>query len=192
MDFSNREVPLEAIPRAEEVRWRRLDPRYRRRLQASGVFAALQLAVAGGVVELLRFLGATPVSRFPDWVPIAIWALAACLVLRALLWPRVSVPRMAYAVRERDVLYRRGVFRRVVEAVPFNRIQHSMTGSGFLDRRFGLAWLSVNTAGDDLEIPGLAAETAERLRRFILNQIGSEPEDEPGPGAPAEDDGDRA
>ena len=57
-----------------------------------------------------------------------------------------------------------------------NRIQHVEKSSTPLDRRFNLATLQIFTAGGtggDLKIHGLPARTAEKLRFFILEKIGS-------------------
>ena len=58
----------------------------------------------------------------------------------------------------------------------FNRIQHVERSSTPLDRRFRIANLQLYTAGGsggDLRIQGLPERTAEKLRAFILEKIGS-------------------
>ena len=96
-------------------------------------------------------------------------------------WPLVSVPKKGYAIRERDIIYKSGVFWRTVTAIPFNRIQHVEKSSTPLDRRFQLASLQIFTAGGsggDLKIHGLSAKKTEKLRFFILEKIGSSIEQE--------------
>ena len=91
-------------------------------------------------------------------------------------WPFVSVPRRGYVVRDRDIIFKSGVIWRSVTAIPYNRVQHVETSSTPLDRRFSLANLQIFTAGGsggDLKIPGLAADTAERLRTYILEKVGA-------------------
>ncbi|MYJ74979.1 MAG: PH domain-containing protein, partial [Gammaproteobacteria bacterium] len=51
---------------------------------------------------------------------------------------------------------------------------HAETGSGPMDRRFGLARLTVFTAGSaggDLRIDGLGVDLAEQLRRYIVGRL---------------------
>ena len=84
-----------------------------------------------------------------------------------LAWPLLSVPKRGYVVRDKDILFRKGVVWRSVTAVPFNRIQHVETSNTPLDRKFDLATLQLFTAGGssgDLKIDGLAARVAEQLR----------------------------
>ena len=88
----------------------------------------------------------------------------------------ISVPKKGYAVRDKDIVYKSGVFWRSVTTIPFNRIQHVEKSSTPLDRKFNLATLQLFTAGGtggDLNIHGLPAKTAEKLRTFILNKVGS-------------------
>ena len=98
------------------------------------------------------------------------------LVVPLFAWPLISVPKKGYAVRDKDILYKSGVFWRTVTAIPFNRIQHVEKSSTPLDRKFNLASLQLFTAGGsggDLQIHGLPARAAEKLRVFILDKIGS-------------------
>lgn len=178
--FANHQVPPEALPDVEELDWRPLHPRFVRRLQVgtairtsafAGIGAGAHYAAAtGGLAALLR---AAP------WLPAIVWSALAALSLWALAWPMIAVPRHDYAVRDRDILYRSGVLWRSVRAIPFNRVQHTKTDSAPLDRRFGLANLSVFPAGGGgHKIRGLGRETAERLRAFVSARIEAETGDE--------------
>jgi membrane protein YdbS with pleckstrin-like domain len=71
-----------------------------------------------------------------------------------------------YAEREEDLLVRRGVLVRRVSVVPYGRMQYVDVTAGPLDRRLGLARVTLHTAAaaSDASIPGLPAEEATRLR----------------------------
>lgn len=174
--FPNAQVPTESLPHAEHVDWQPLHPRFARRLQAGvllrvlvfgGIGAGLHYGVAtGGMAVLIR---AAPL------LPTVVWAVFGVISLWALAWPAIAVPYRGYAVRDRDILYRSGVLWRSVRAVPFNRIQHTKTDNTPLDRRFGLANLSVFPAGGGAhKIRGLGAETAEQLWVFVSARIEAE------------------
>ena len=62
-----------------------------------------------------------------------------------------------------------------MKAFPFNRVQHTKLHSTPLDRRFGLASLSVFPAGGGLgnHVRGLGRERAERLRVYVSERIES-------------------
>ena len=105
-----------------------------------------------------------------------LWFLLPVIALPLFIWPLISVPRMGYAIREKDIVYKSGVFWHTVTAIPFNRIQHVEKSSAPLDRRFGIATLQLFTAGGtggDLKIHGLSTEVAENLRVFILDKVGA-------------------
>ena len=80
------------------------------------------------------------------------------------------------AVRDKDILYKSGVFWRTITAIPFNRIQHVEKSSTPLERHFDIATLQLFTAGGtggDLKIHGLPADAAEKLRVYILGKVGA-------------------
>ncbi len=174
--FVNSEIAPELLPSAEQVDWQALHPHFARRLQV-GVF--LRVLMFAGIGTAVHYMVATgPIAvllRVAPWLPPLAWGAFATLSLWALAWPAIAVPRRGYAVRERDILYRSGVLWRSVRAVPFNRVQHTKTDSTPLDRRYGLANLSVFPAGGGAhKIRGLGRETAERLRAHVSARIEAE------------------
>jgi membrane protein YdbS with pleckstrin-like domain len=87
---------------------------------------------------------------------------------------RESFKRKAYAIREKDVLYRTGFIIRTLHVCPFNRIQHCSVHAGPIERQYGLASISLFTSGSegsDLRIPGLTEGTAANIREFIMQKI---------------------
>ena len=71
-----------------------------------------------------------------------------------------------YAERDEDLLVRRGVLVRRTSVVPYGRMQYVDVTAGPLDRRLGLARVTLHTAAaaSDASIPGLPAAEATRLR----------------------------
>ena len=174
--FVNPEVPLDSLPGADDLDWRPLHPRFVRRLQVGALVRVLVIAAAGTVAFfLMQGAASAAMGRFADWLlPFALTAFGL-FAAAVLIWPVISVPRRGYVVREKDILYRSGVLWRSVAAVPFNRVQHTKLDSGLLDRRFGLANLSVFPAGaGGHRIRGLGADTAERLRVYVSERIEAE------------------
>lgn len=183
--FENPQIPEEALPNAEELDWHPLHSRFVRRLQVGTGMRVAVVAGVGAAIHSAVASGAPPAAmdRLAVLLLIA-WGGFALLSAWALAWPTISVPRRGYAVREHDILYRSGVLWRSVRAIPFNRVQHTKTDSTPLDRRFGLANLSVFPAGGGAhKVRGLGAETAERLRAFVSARIEAEGTE----GVPADD-----
>jgi len=86
---------------------------------------------------------------------------------------RKSFTRKAYALRDKDILYRSGWLVQRLSVCPFIRIQHCSINAGPFERKLGLASISIHTAGTDgadLKIPGLQQETAHALRDFIMKK----------------------
>ncbi len=166
--FENVEIPLDELPRVADLEWQPLDAGYRSRLIVERLITlGFMLAGAVAIVALPPVEVSSPGLLFAG---IAIAAVAM------LAWPFIALPRMGYVVREKDLVYRKGVLWRSVTAVPFNRVQHVETSSSPLDRRFRLASLKVFTAGGasgDLKIDGLGAERAEQLRSLVLEKAGA-------------------
>ena len=107
---------------------------------------------------------------------VILYSLLVIIIVISMLWPTFSVPRRGYVLRDKDILFRKGVIWRSETAVPFNRIQHVETSNTPLDRRFGLATLQIFTAGGssgDLKINGLGNDIAEQLRVFVLDKAGA-------------------
>ena len=180
--FINPEVPLESLPGADHLDWHPLHPRFVRRLQLGALLRVLVIGAIGTVAYFLMKGGDwAALGRLADsLLPFALagFGLFAASIL---IWPMIAVPRRGYVVREKDILYRTGVLWRSVKAVPFNRVQHTKIDSGLLDRRFGLANLSVFPAGSGHKIRGLGTDTAERLRVYVSERIeveANEPEDD--------------
>ncbi len=172
--FENEEILPGDLPSVDTIDWHGMDPKLlRRNLTASAI--ALFIVVAGiiclQVIFRIAFADTNAEIRL-GWL----WFLPVLIAIPLLGWPPISVPRKGYAVRDKDIVYKDGVFWRTVTAIPFNRIQHVEKSSTPLDRRFQLATLQLFTAGGsggDLKIYGLPAKTAEKMRVFVLEKVGA-------------------
>jgi membrane protein YdbS with pleckstrin-like domain len=120
------------------------------------LFLALPFVVASVATALL----AGPVEAVAvAVVGIVVTGLAMVSVQRRwLAW--------GYAERSDDLLVRRGVLVRRTSVVPYGRMQYVDVTAGPLDRRLGLARVTLHTAAaaSDASIPGLPTAEATRLR----------------------------
>ena len=90
------------------------------------------------------------------------------------LYLKLGFPMKKYALRERAISYKSGLLIKKITTVPFSRIQHVEIDEKPISRLFGLASLSVYTAGDssdDLVVKGLKKEVAIQLKEFIITKI---------------------
>lgn len=171
--FVNPAVPLDSLPGTESLEWTPLHPRFARRLQVAALIRSVVIAGAGAAFHLLVIARIPPITENLPWLSAFGWTVIGTFCLWSILWPAVAVPRRGYIVRDKDLLYKSGVLWRSVKAFPFNRVQHTKLDSTPLDRRFGLASLSVFPAGAGAgqRVRGLGQETAERLRVYISERI---------------------
>ncbi|MGD8340219.1 MAG: PH domain-containing protein [Gammaproteobacteria bacterium] len=169
MSFTNVEVALETLPRLADVQFRELHASYAR--VVLGVALLFQIpAFVGLSVFLFAFL--VPEAGLP-------WPIAGLLFVTALLvfvlaaWFAYTSSRVKrYALREHDVIMQSGVFWKKETIQPIRRIQHIEQHQGPIDKRFGLYELKLFSAGTarfTFRIPGLDADAASSIRRFILN-----------------------
>ena len=137
--------------------WRRPD---RRLLQVRRVLVLLLVTLPGlaAAVALLAVLG-------PAEAVAALLATAATTGLLLLAVER-RFAAWGYLEREDDLLVRRGVLVRRTSVVPYGRMQYVDVTAGPLDRRMGLATVTLHTAAaaTDASVPGLLAPEAARLR----------------------------
>lgn len=174
MHFTNSQIDIQNLPRADEVVLQPVSPLYLRVLRIEWSITAVILGLI--TAACLFFLPGLRSS--PGWQILC--GSYLLIMLFYLVSMERSFPFLAFAVREKDVFSRKGWIIRKLRISHFNRTQNCTVQSGPLERRFGLATLVIYTAGSegaDMRIHGLPAAEADRLRQFILHKIGTETND---------------
>lgn len=168
MEFSNPAIDLTALPRAEELNLQPIEPNYWKVLQLRWLITASVMLIAGSVAIVF-------IKNLQKPLIIGLVAGGWLLITILSYWfMRKSFRRTAYAMREKDVLYCTGWIVRRMQVCPFNRIQHCSVHAGPLERRYGLASLSLFTAGSegsDVRIAGLTDAMAASIREFIMQKV---------------------
>jgi uncharacterized protein len=174
MEFKNNQVDTFTIPKSEDVQFEKLDPAYKKVsiYITTIIFAIILIAylIVGIFVDVLY--------QFPWILLVGVsWsALTALFILLAIKGYEYE----GFAVREKDILFQSGILFRSTLIIPFNRVQHCEIEHGPIDRMFGLAELSLFTAGgssSDLSIPGLTQDKAAALKNFITNRVAADEEE---------------
>jgi membrane protein YdbS with pleckstrin-like domain len=161
--FSNSQLDLKGLPEADQLEMIPLEPAYKTVRYISAALMAMVLILLSWIFAWFQpeltpygYIGAGMVTVFSGWM---------------VIYNGLVFHYMSYAVREKDISYKSGWLWKSMTTVPYNRVQHCDIKQGILDRRFGLAKLTIYTAGGqstDLMIPGLLPDTAEKLKTFIL------------------------
>ncbi len=171
MHFSNLDIQLESLPTTELINFQPIQSTYLKVLKItwSIIFGILLLAL----IALFVFVQEL---QSVQWI-LLISITYLLLIILTVTIGTASFKRKAFAIREKDILYKTGWIFSNMHIVPFNRIQHCVLNIGPIERKFGLASIGIFTAASDLYdvfIRGLSKEQAEQLRDFILQQIQKE------------------
>lgn len=169
-DYTNPEIGIDSLPPIVEVELNPLEPRYHVQmlLSVSMVYIIL-LAIFSVFYFLILNSGDMPL-----WPYLVIVGLLLIIWVCNLFWMKKAYNFRGYAIREKDISMRRGLFFRKYRTVPFSNIQQVSVQQGPLSRPFKLYSLEIEDAsqsGVGLSIPGLTKERAHQLKDFLLDKI---------------------
>ena len=172
MDFLNNQLQLDLLPQVDNVALTPIDPSYLKVLRWEWFIFS---AILGILVAILLYF----VKPLHQVLWISVFTGGWVLIVAAWFWLQdKSFSTKAFAIREKDVIYRNGWIIQSTHTCPFNRIQHSAVTIGPLEKRFGLASLVLYTAGSneaDLRIRGLQEASAWTLKEWITKKVADEP-----------------
>jgi membrane protein YdbS with pleckstrin-like domain len=137
-------------------------------LVVTGLIAGVSL-VTGGIALLA--------GNAPGWVKILV-ALGWLAIVGGLAWLSFAIPRRQfrhtrYRVDSLGLLIHRGRLFHSELGVTRSRIQHSDVTQGPIQRAYGIATLTIYTAGTQdaqIELSGIAFDEARRLRAELTGQ----------------------
>ncbi len=126
----------------------------------------------GSIVYWLIPLGYGALSMggdtWPEWPAYVLGVIfLTYTILEGTVIPWVRWKRWRYHVDRNEIDLRRGLFLVTRTLIPIKRVQHVDTRQGPVYRQFGLASVTVTTAGDMHEIPALSEPVADELRSKI-------------------------
>jgi len=169
MLFQNNPVEVSSLPQIDDISMESLSPSYLKvSYLGTTIFFMILLVVLIGIRFFAEFV-------IPFWLEIVILSVWFLLFFLSLWHTYEGFQIQGFAIRERDLTYRSGVFFRSTTVIPFNRIQHAEVKQGPIERRFNLQRLEVYSAGgegSDLYIPGLLGNRADQLKDFIIKKVG--------------------
>ena len=155
--------PAATVPRSIELPgtdWQRVSPKY------------ITVEIAGYLIfgAIMTTAGFIP-FWVSNWAPASLLgiALGAYFLIVIALTPR-RIRAIGYALREDDLLFRRGILSQRISAVPYGRMQLVDITRGPIARAAGLAELRFVTAAasSGIVISGLPADDADQLRDHLV------------------------
>lgn len=165
-NFTNETIDTTQLPKFEEVEFSVLHPDYWKVTLIS--LSVFFLIVGIGVGFILYFN--EELCQFISTLII----VYLVLLLLVIFFSRLSFKKKGFAFRTHDVLFRHGIIATNTLVIPYNRVQHVALHEGLLSRFFGLTKIEIFTAGgssSDIEIPGIAKEQAENIKKLLMGKI---------------------
>ena len=142
----------------------RVHPNYAHALRVQALILAIPFVIGSLVVEGIGIL--------PSGVVVGPVALLALIAI-------IRVPNRRFFARGYDMSVDRlrvlrGIFFRADTVIPFGRVQHIDVNQGPIERFFGIATLTLHTAGNynaSVNLPGLEHSLAVEMREEIRAHI---------------------
>ncbi len=161
---------------AADGSFRKLHANYVAAARIGGWIATANVAVVLPIgVGILVIVKSLPFAASLALSLLAFFILEAC-VFGAHFWPLFEYRHTRWRLDTDGLEIRRGVIWRHTISVPRERIQHTDVARGPIQRRYGLATLSVNTAGthhSQIDLAGISYETAQAIRNYLLEDAKS-------------------
>lgn len=141
-----------------------LHPNHVKELRVQALLTAVPFVIAALVLEVRALL-------FPGAFLVPVVAVFLFIVLRM---PLRRYSARGYDMGDDRLRVAKGLLFRSDTVVPFGRVQHIDVNQGPLERLFGLATLTLYTAGShnaSVTVPGLGHDTALAIRETIRAHI---------------------
>jgi uncharacterized protein len=163
--YTNSAVEIETLPQLSHIDFKAMDKRYAKIKFVENLLfwclILLAMVIAILVVD----------AEIPGWF----FALTLSMMVLTTAYSYYAAMALGYCLRDKDILYKKGLFWKSQTGVSFKRIQHIDLSHGPIERKFNLATIKFFTAGGahvDLKMSGLARIDAEKLRSHILTITG--------------------
>jgi hypothetical protein len=146
----------------------KLHPNYAHALRVQTALMAIPFLVASLVLEgIMREKALLP----PGVIAGTVLLIAIALIIRI---PSRRYGARGYQISADRLRVVRGLLFRYDTVVPFSRVQHIDVNQGPLERFFGIATLTLHTAGNhnsSVALPGLGEPLAREMRETIRAHI---------------------
>ena len=171
---SNKQIYAESLPKLENLEFKGLE----KKLLTTNLLSTF--IFFGVLFSILLILHLLVDVEFVGKISTYLYLSLLILSILSAVFTYFSFYKKSYALRERDIIFNKGLIWRSTTVIPFNRVQHCEVSHGPIDRMFGLSALKIYTAGgatSDLSIDGLMPSTAHRIKDFIIQKTNLDEEE---------------
>ncbi|MEM5566145.1 PH domain-containing protein [Psychroserpens sp. AS72] len=166
--FINQQIEIDTLPKISSVELKPISKHYFKIIILNKLFV---YAVFTGILVVGKFI--IEKEKFQDnFIYILGIFIIACLLNFGIAY--LAFNKRKYAIRDKDVIYSKGLIVNSITTVPISRIQHIEESRSWLARKLNLATLKIFTAGEsgsDLKIDGLPHEEAKQINDFLSTRV---------------------
>ncbi|WP_310991175.1 PH domain-containing protein [Aequorivita marina] len=163
--FTNNSIDIGLLPQFEEVGFQPISKNYLIKVNLQNFLLLCITMIGWGVFTYFEISNTLSIILF----------ILIVLFFVFQFWNTFKQQKnYGFALREKDILFRRGYLVNKTTVVPFNRIQHASIFSDVLDKYLKIATLKIFTAGgsgSDIIIPGLTPDLALRLKEALATKL---------------------
>jgi hypothetical protein len=165
-NFTNKSIDIASLPQFEEVAFQPISKSYLLKSNFQNLAFLCVVMIGWAVLIYLDII---------NQIQLTILLIGIFSYFGFKFW---NISRLqknyGFALREKDILYKRGYLVNKTTVVPFNRIQHASISRDLLDKMLKISTLQIFTAGgsgSDISIPGLAPDLALRLKEALAVKL---------------------
>lgn len=166
--FSNISIESSAIPNYATTVLEPVEATYKKVLyQSWSIFFFILL-----VISIPIFIWVEVLQK--NWIIAAVIGVVLLWVAALIAFIEIGFKNLAWSLREKDIIFRRGWIFQETHVIPFGKVQNCVIQTGPIGRKYGLATIKLMTAAShlgDVSIKGLKQETAEKLKDWMMEKI---------------------
>lgn len=163
----NRQIWPDDVQPVEDLEFQPVEPIYTRVLTARIVLCYI-------IFMALAFIILAFEESYRWWILLGVEAMLVIALVINLVLVHKIYDFKGYALRDKDISYRSGIFFTSVKTVPFNKIQQVSVRTNPIARMFGLSYLDIvngsQSSVNQITIPGLTSDDAERIKALLINK----------------------
>lgn len=167
LSMINRQIWPDDVQPVEDLEFQPVEPIYTRVLTARIILSYI-------IFMGLAFIILAFEESYRWWILLGVEAILVMALVINLVLVHKIYDFKGYALRDKDISYRSGIFFTSVKTVPFSKIQQVSVRTNPIARMFGLSYLDIvngsQSSVNQITIPGLTSDDAERIKALLINK----------------------